>query len=638
MLRKIFAFFLFFLLFTTRVNAQSGVYQDYRGDYRQIPAYSKTVQWIVEPKGSSQTIYFRQNLGFSEDETAFIVPFKGENVSVSTEDKDVWKDVADQTGLNSYFAEQTVPFALSPKIYTKSNKDELLSAIKNKNYDIDNVYLKQIDNWFNDRLSLLFFSLGPVKDSRITWTKPLKISLNNPQVEIPVVWLRPGYSKITTSKNKVIYAQDFEGGTGGWQDEFQGDGANSLVTRDNSEHFDGDFSLKVQNKPGSINALTTQTLGPLTTGEHYTFSAYVKNGTITSDVARLRVMGDGLVQLNDGLPMYNGLGHEWQRMSVAFQARSAYHFFTLMAGGEGGQYLYWDDIQLEKGTTASPFQKNKVGTNNSDLAKEDLVTTSVDTEIMVFGDSAYTTNNPQWRKYFYQLGGSKPSFVSSSTLSLIRASINPTNAGSFVQFEKSNEQLQPLLPNEHKQSNKNSLPLIAVTLILAALVLMKLLVVLFAKVEGEKELSLIFPIVYFAGWLINIVSVSLLSVYYYGLWITGGNILDSASTFFLTFFVITLATYLLVFLFILRKNILQVRKIAEIQIGAVIILLLVSFSLIVSDIYGVFNSNMYVLANAGNNPLKLMFLSKVPSFVILLLEFFVLLKLFSKSKKQHPNV
>lgn len=57
MIRKIFVFLLFFVLFATRVNAQSGVYQDYRGDYRQISAYGKTVQWIVEPKGSSQTIY-----------------------------------------------------------------------------------------------------------------------------------------------------------------------------------------------------------------------------------------------------------------------------------------------------------------------------------------------------------------------------------------------------------------------------------------------------------------------------------------------------------------------------------------------------------------------------------------------------
>lgn len=634
MLRKIFAFLLFFLFFTTRANAQSGVYQDYRSDSRTIPAYGKTVQWLVEPKGSSQTIYFRQNLGFSEDETAFIIPLKGENVNVKTEDKDVWKEIVDKTKIGSYFAEKTVSYTLQPKIYSKSDKEQLLEAIKSKNYDIDNVYLQQIDNWFNEGLNLLFFAVEPVKEPRITWTKPLKIELNNPKVEIPIVWLRPEYSKITTSKNKVIYAQDFEGSNGGWQDEFQGEGANSLVTRNNSEHYDGEFSLKVQNKPKSINALTTQTLGPLTPGEHYTISAYVKNGTITSGNAFLRVMGDGLVQFNDGVPMYNGLGHEWQRISMTFQARSAYHFFTLMAGGESGQYLYWDDVQLEKGTTASPFQKDKVGTNNSSTAKEDLVTTSVETEVMIFGNSAYSTSNPQWGKTFYQLNGVKPSFISSPVLSLIRGSINPVDTGAFIQFDQSNDKPQPL-PSGGSTTTKNSVPLIAITLILIGLVIAKHFITLFSKVDGEKEVSLIFPIVYFAGWFVNIVSISLLSVYYYSLWIVGGNIFDSASAFFLTAFIISLIIYLSAFIFILKHNLSLIKKLSEIQIGTIIILLLISFSIIVSDVYRIFNPppDVYMTVKTTvATTFNWMFFSKVPPFVLLLVEFLVLLKLFLKSK------
>ncbi|MBI2338426.1 carbohydrate binding domain-containing protein [Candidatus Daviesbacteria bacterium] len=636
MLRKIFAFLFIFLFFfaTAKVNGQSGVYQDYRADYRPIPAYGKTVQWIVEPKGQSQTIYFRQNLGFSEDETAFIVPIKGENVNVNMEDKDVWKEVEDKTKLSSYFAEQIVSFALQPKIYTKSDKEQLLEAIKSKNYDIDNVYRQQIDNWFNEGLNLLFFAVEPVKEPRITWTKPLKIELNNSTVEIPLVWLRPEYSKITTAKNKVVYAADFEGGNGGWQDEFQGEGANSLVTRDNSEHYDGDFSLKVQNKPKSINALSTQTLGPLTPGEHYTFSAYVENGTITSGNAFLRVMGDGLVQFNDGVPMYNGLGHEWQRISMTFQARSAYHFFTLMAGGESGQYLYWDDIQLEKGTTASPFQKDKVGTNNSDLTKEDLVTTSVDTEVMIFGDSSYSTNNPQWGKSFYQLNGSKPTFISSPILSYIRGSINPIDTGAFIQFEKSNDKPQPL-PSGGSTTTKNTIPLIVISLVLSILIIIKHLLILFAKVEGDRQSSLIFPIVYFAGWLANTVSISLLSVYYYGLWVAGGNIFDSASAFFLTVFIISSIIYLSVFMLILSKNLLLIKKLSEIQIGTIIIMLVISFSIIISDAYRIFNPppDVYMTVKPVSTTFSWMYFSKVPPFILLLVEFLVLLKLFFKSKR-----
>lgn len=638
MFRKFFAFFFIFLFFfaVAKANAQSGVYQDYRSDYRPIPAYGKTVQWLIEPKGQSQTIYLRQNLGFSEDETAFIIPLKGENVSVKTEDKDVWKEVADKTKLGSYFAEQTVSFALQPKIYLKSDKEQLLEAIKSKNYDIDNVYRQQIDNWLNEGLNLLFFSVEPVKEPRITWTKPLKIELNNSKVEIPIVWLRPEYSKITTVKNKVIYAHDFEAGNGGWQDEFQGEGANSLVTRDNNEHYEGEFSLKVQNKPKSINALTTQTLGLLTPGEHYTFSAYVKNGTITSGNAFLRVMGDGLVQFNDGVPMYNGLGHEWQRISMTFQARSAYHFFTLMAGGESGQYIFWDDVQLEKGTTASEFRKDKVGTNNSTQPKEDLVTTSVETEVMIFGDSGYSNNNPQWGKTFYQLNGSKPSFISSPVLSFIRGSINPVNTGAFIQFDQSNDKPQPLLSlPSGGETTKNSIPLIAISIILTGLIVIKHLIILFARVDGEKESSLIFPIVYFAGWFANTVSISLLSVYYYGLWISGGKIFDSASAFFLTIFIISLIIYLSAFMLILRNNISLIKKLSEIQIGTIIILLLISFSIIISDVYRIFNPSpvVYMTEKTVATTFNWMIFSKAPPFVLLFVEFLVLLKLFFISKR-----
>lgn len=47
----------------------------------------------------------------------------------------------------------------------------------------------------------------------------------------------------------------------------------------------------------------------------------------------------------------------------------------------------------------------------------------------------------------------------------------------------------------------------------------------------------------------GVVSVFLLSVYYYGLWVVGGNTFDSASAFFLTAFIISLVIYLPLCLF-----------------------------------------------------------------------------------------
>lgn len=628
MFKKLFLFIftLLMLLLPGQINAQ-GVYNDYRSDYNKIPAYSKTVQWIVESKGSLQTIYFRQNLGFSEDETAFIVPFKGGSVSAKVENKDVWKEVVDKTTLNTYFAEKTVPFTLQPKIYTKSTKDELSEAIKSKNYDIDNVYQKQIDDWFDEGLILLFFSVGPVSESRVTWTEPIKVELSNSKIEVPVVWLRPEYSKITTAKNKVIYAADFEGGSNGWQDEFQGEGANSLVTRDNSQHYEGNFSLKVLNKPGSINALTTQTLGPLTPGEHYTFSAYVKNGTINSGTASLRVMGDGLVQFTDGAPMYNGLGHQWQRVSMTFQAKSAYHFFTLMAGGDPGQYIFWDNVQLEKGTTASEFRKDKVGINNSTPAKEDLVTTRVDLDVMIFGDSAYSTVNLQLQKLFYKLE-KVPEFLSETVLSSIRGNINPVDTAAFMQFEKSNDKVIPLSSQaiQPGASSNNNILLIVVATLLFLIIVIKHLLTLFLRIEGEKKVSLVFEILYFIGWFVNIISVILLSVYFYGQLVQKEfySALDSASVFFITAFIISLSIYLITFTYFLRHNERVMKRISQVQIGVTIILLLISVSFVISDVY-----RMFQVINVSN---RLVFFSNIPQLLLMMLELGVLIRLYTKVK------
>ena len=486
------------------------------------------------------------------------------------------------------------------------------------------MYQRQIENWLNEGISLLFYAVSPVKESRVTWTKPLKITLTNSKIELPNVWLRPEYSKITTAKNKVIYAQDFEGSLGGWQDEFQGEQSNSLVTRDNSQHYQGEFSLKVQNKPGSINAITTQSLGPLVPGEHYTISAYVKGGTITIGTASLRVMGDGLVQFTDGVPLYNGQGRDWQRVSMSFQARSAYHFFSLMAGGESGQYVYWDDIQLEKGTVASDFQKDKVGTNNSSNPQEDLVTTSVATDITVLGESAYDTNTRLLSAYPYSLKDIKLSFSQASVLTLFRGTINPSDTSAFMTIEKSDKAPLSLSEQMPGKTNRNMLPLALLIVSLALLLVIKYGMTLRAKIEGAKQVSLIFPILYIAGWLVNVISISMLAIYYAGVWLYEGDLLNSPSIFSLTIFVMSLIIYLVVLRFI-KHNKELVKKLSEIQIGIVIVLLLLAFAFIVSDIFG----NRQVLSVQ----FILSILYKSMAFLILLIELGILIRVYFKSKK-----
>jgi hypothetical protein len=263
--------------------------------------------------------------------------------------------------------------------------------------------------------------------------------LTQNELSLPLGWLKSDSGILTSNKRKIIYAENFEGGNGGWQDEYQGRGANSLVTRDSSEKYGGNYSLKVTNKEGSINAMTTQTIGGLTPGEHYTFSAYFKPGTVISADASLRVMGSGLIALSSGLPVYNGQNRNWSRISITFKARSAFHFFSLMAGGESGQYVYWDNIQIEKGTEATGFRNDLVGKTTETSSPEDLVSSQVNFQALLLGSSPFKAPAPFITSNVYKFSDKNTTKLFSSMpiayMTQISGLINPEETSQFLVIE-----------------------------------------------------------------------------------------------------------------------------------------------------------------------------------------------------------
>ena len=445
-----------FLVVVKPVQAQ--VYQDYRSDYRKVPVYSKTVQYIFEKNNNNSTIYLRQNLGFSEESTAFVIPFntKITNIDTILESDDPWNSLLTDYKLPLTYGLKYAMFKIPPQIFTIDQKENFFKLLINENLDISENHRSQVEDWFKNNYSIVLLVVDPVKESRITWTQPIKLQTSSEINDIPLGWLRPEYAKLTSSKGKIIYAQDFESGDGGWTDEYQGPQANSLVTRDESNPYEGSYALKIINKPGSINATSTQTIGGLTPGEHYTFSAYVKNEKGESGDAFLRVMGDGLIALSDDLHLYNPQSHSWQRISLTFQARSAFHFFTMASGGQRqDDYVLWDDVQIEKGLNTSNFNKQAVGQKNALDTNEDITTTNTQIEVLTVSNKQYSITNPQFTtQCFDKLKRIPATFMTTDNndLCISRGFINPTNFSQF-QILSENKTKIKTLPLENRDNS-----------------------------------------------------------------------------------------------------------------------------------------------------------------------------------------
>lgn len=621
------------LFIHTPVNAQ--VFQDYRSDYRTIPVYNKTVQFFIGREKNQTVLYFKQNLGFSEDSQAFIIPIQGDDSQVELVNKtDPINDFLDIYELPFSYALKKVDYKIIPKIYSVSEKDKLFEILRTENIAITDIQRTQINSWFQNDLNILLLVTDPVKESRITWTTPVKITSKQNELSLPVGWLRSDFGALTTNAGKVIYAENFEGGNGGWRDEFQGAQANSLVTRDDNQAYQGGYSLKVANKAGSINAITTQTIGGLTPDEHYTFSAYFKNGTATQGYAVLRVMGDGLVAMTSGVPLYDAQSKQWQRISVPFQARSAFHFFSLMASGNPNEYVYWDNIQIEKGIEATAFRNDLVGTITQTVNREDLSTTNVNVQVLLFGNDVFSVSGQLFKDTVYKF--SDKNFIKLFSdmqikyATQLQGTINPQEISQFITVntvDSKSIQTETLFPR--KKDGKiiagietyltSNLFIFAILGIALLLKYVTFYLLLFKKqFKAEKT---VFPLFLYGGsWFINVLSMVFLVTSLYAQMMLPQLINNSFfrnNIFLISLFLTSLLVYLLTLLSIRNTKINILTAFFKGQLSICIFILLIVISLFFSDL------------QYGSR------LNQVPTVTIILLEmtsFIVGLRIFVRRK------
>lgn len=599
-MKKVAFLLIFILSIVLASSSEAQIYRDYRSDYRTLPSYNKTVQFLVGRDKNRTIFYFRQNLGFSNDPLAFVIPLKGEHPQIEIlTDSDPLNDILNNYELSYSYSIKKVDYKLPPKVFNASQKDALYGALRQQNIDITDRQRNQINDWFKNDINLLLLVTNPVQESRITWTKPIKVVLTQTDLSLPLGWLKTDFGTLTTNKNKIIYAENLEGGNGGWQDEYQGSGANSLVTRDSSEKYQGSYSLKVTNKEGSINAMTTQTIGGLTPGEHYTFSAYFKPGTVTTGDASLRVMGSGLIALSSGLPVYNGQNRSWSRISITFQARSAFHFFSLMAGGESGQYVYWDNIQIEKGTETTEFRNDLVGKTTETQSQEDLITSHVDLQALLLSTNPFEAPAPFIAGTVYKFNNKNIIKLFSGMpiqyMTQLNGVINPEEVNEFLVIKTADAksvQIKNLLPRKIQDKItvglKNYLVdnwLIFITVLVA--LILKYALTLILRVRGAREKSILPMLVYIGSWFVNIVSLLFLATFLYteAIHFTKYSyFFKSYQIFIMALFFVSLILYVPALWYTNRLGVRTVKHLLEAQVGICLIIFVIVLSLFFTDV------------------------------------------------------
>lgn len=637
-------FLLTLILFLVLVSSsEAQIYHDYRSDYRTIPSHNKTVQFLVGRDKNRTIFYFKQNLGFSNEPSAFIIPIKGESPKIEVAgDSDPLNDILNKYDLFYSYSLKKVDYAFPPKVFNSSEKDKLYGLLIQQNIDISDLQRNQIDDWFKNDAHLVLLVTNPVQESRVTWTKPLKVMLTQNELSLPLGWLKSDSGILTSNKRKIIYAENFEGGNGGWQDEYQGRGANSLVTRDSSEKYGGNYSLKVTNKEGSINAMTTQTIGGLTPGEHYTFSAYFKPGTVISADASLRVMGSGLIALSSGLPVYNGQNRNWSRISITFKARSAFHFFSLMAGGESGQYVYWDNIQIEKGTEATGFRNDLVGKTTETSSPEDLVSSQVNFQALLLGSSPFKAPAPFITSNVYKFSDKNTTKLFSSMpiayMTQISGLINPEETSQFLVIETTDVnsvQINNLLTRKIQEKviiglkNYMANNLLLFITIVAALIIRYVLVLLI-KMRESGEKSILPTVLYASSWLINVISLLFLVSFIYTEVVQPSRyptFFNSYQVFIMALFFTSIMVYIPALWYMNKSSIKAIKNIIEVQLGICLTIFIIVLSLIFTDVLKIYPTVPTVSETTSSQLYQrydVKKYSKVPALILIMLEAIIL--------------
>jgi hypothetical protein len=189
----------------------------------------------------------------------------------------------------------------------------------------------------------------------LTGALPLTVASGN---EITDTTRAAGVEGDPALRENLIANPNFESGLWGW---IQGASA-SAIAADPTRSFQGGQSMKITALGSGGGALTSTTNAAtlsLIVGQVYTFSMYVylpsswTGGQVTVSASGFGLTGNianGLVNM--------ALRDQWQRVSVTFTplvALGLVGMFYINPAPAAGQNVWIDAVQLEHGTTASPY-------------------------------------------------------------------------------------------------------------------------------------------------------------------------------------------------------------------------------------------------------------------------------------------
>ena len=217
---------------------------------------------------------------------------------------------------------------------------------------------------------------------------PLKITFASEKIVYPLKISGKESNIIPTSISKITGAYSFENGT--IQEWYGG-----VVVKKNA--YNGNYSISNQqrgsNLPENYQHFVSKVVNKLDIGEKYVFSAYVK-----ADGGG-NVREEDYVQLSAGYPsnqsdkLYLKDLRDWTRITVPFEARISSVSLQLITNAKDPLSIYWDAIQIERGTEATDFEKEVISTSNSLLAGPDDASVS----LVLYVFSNHKQEVPGWK-------------------------------------------------------------------------------------------------------------------------------------------------------------------------------------------------------------------------------------------------
>lgn len=222
------------------------------------------------------------------------------------------------------------------------------------------------------------------------------------------------YPFVTDIKNMLAYTEDFTNANWGKQNITVT--ANSIIAPDGTTTADTVTSTA----SGASYVILSQALPPLTNGQIYTISRYVKAGTANFCTLGLHALADAFFDLNNLTYSFSGtgavsasitdVGNGWRRITATYTwSGTTYNAYFAMASSltnyfnnTVGNYQYTWGGQLEIGSVATAYQPilgaNNYATNVAAQMKFNLVNpqdTDAAFRLAFSGGWTYSTNGAQ---------------------------------------------------------------------------------------------------------------------------------------------------------------------------------------------------------------------------------------------------